>query len=155
RGDGFRVLLLGSHGQARTLREPDGARAAVSCRRLGDRSRAASPRPAGTRRCGMKSLVIAVTHVMIVASLGGKLLLDRAIRPRIWARTSPVDPNLPIRGRYVRLRIEATPAPDLGASGGDAIPVALSAEDGRLIATRAGDNATLTARVSRRAGAPS
>ncbi len=45
-------------------------------------------------------------HLLIVSSLGGKLLYDRATRPRVWVKTRPYDPNLPIRGRYVRLRLE-------------------------------------------------
>lgn len=54
-----------------------------------------------------KGVIVAALHLAIVGSLGAKLLVDRATRPRVWARTAPVDPNLPIRGRYVRLRIEA------------------------------------------------
>lgn len=53
-----------------------------------------------------KGLVVAIAHVLLVGSLGGKLLYDRVTCPRVWARTAPVDPDLPIRGRYVRLRIE-------------------------------------------------
>jgi len=56
-----------------------------------------------------KGLIVAALHVAIVASLGGKLLVDRATRPRVWTRAAPVDPNLPIRGRYVRLGLEAIP----------------------------------------------
>ena len=58
-----------------------------------------------------KGLAVAALHVAIVASLGAKLLADRATRPRVWARTAPFDPNLPIRGRYVRLRVMAIPGP--------------------------------------------
>jgi len=54
-----------------------------------------------------KGLVVAALHVAIVSSLGAKLLVDRATRPRVWARAAPFDPNLPIRGRYVSLRLEA------------------------------------------------
>jgi hypothetical protein len=53
-----------------------------------------------------KGLIVAVLHVALVASLGAKLLVDRATRPRVWARVGPVDPSLPIRGRYVQLRVE-------------------------------------------------
>ena len=60
-----------------------------------------------------KSLLVAVIHVMIVASLGAKLLIDRSTCPRVWARAAPVDPNLPIRGRYVSLRLEAVVGPGL------------------------------------------
>ena len=53
-----------------------------------------------------RGLVVALLHAAIVASLGAKLLYDRATRPRQWVHVLPVDPDLPIRGRYVRLRIE-------------------------------------------------
>ena len=55
------------------------------------------------RRAG---IALAIVHVLLVGSLGLKLLADRARLPRGWARTVPFDPNLPIRGRYVRLRLE-------------------------------------------------
>jgi hypothetical protein len=55
------------------------------------------------RRAG---IALAVVHVVLVATLGLKLLTDRARLPRGWARTVPFDPSLPIRGRYVRLRLE-------------------------------------------------
>ena len=54
-----------------------------------------------------KGVIVAVIHVALVASLGAKMLADRAMRPRVWARVVPFDPNLPIRGRYVRMAIEA------------------------------------------------
>lgn len=53
----------------------------------------------------VKGLVLAGVHVALVSSLGAKLLIDRARLPRMWLRVAPYDPNLPIRGRYVRLRI--------------------------------------------------
>jgi hypothetical protein len=53
-----------------------------------------------------KGLVLGVIHLSLVASVGGKMLYDRATRPRVWVRTGPVDPNLPIRGRYLALRLE-------------------------------------------------
>jgi hypothetical protein len=59
----------------------------------------------------MKSLAIAAIHVAIVGSLGAKYLIDRTTLPRVWVRSAPVDPNAPIRGRYVRLRLEVD-APD-------------------------------------------
>ena len=60
-----------------------------------------------------KGLVVAALHVALVASLGAKLLIDRATYPRVWVRAAPVDPELPVRGRYVSLRLEVTAAPDL------------------------------------------
>jgi len=53
-----------------------------------------------------KGLIVAALHLALVASLGGKMLADRAMRPRVWARVVPFDPDLPIRGRYVRMAIE-------------------------------------------------
>jgi hypothetical protein len=53
-----------------------------------------------------KGLLLAGIHLVLVLSLGGKLLLDRATRPRAWVKAAPVDPSLPIRGRYVSLRVE-------------------------------------------------
>jgi hypothetical protein len=52
-----------------------------------------------------RGLVLTVCHVLLVSSLGGKLLYDRATRPRVWMLCAPYDPSLPIRGRYVRLRL--------------------------------------------------
>jgi hypothetical protein len=51
-----------------------------------------------------RGLLIAALQLLIVLSLGGKLLFDRATRPRVWISVAPVDPELPIRGRYVLLR---------------------------------------------------
>lgn len=53
-----------------------------------------------------KALLLAALHVLMVAGLGGKFLYDRATRPRFWLRAVPVDPDTPIRGRYVSLRVE-------------------------------------------------
>ena len=53
-----------------------------------------------------KGLLLAALHLAIVAALGGKMALDRAVRPRVWLKASPVDPDLPIRGRYVRLQVD-------------------------------------------------
>ncbi len=61
-----------------------------------------------------KGLIVGVVHLLIVASLGAKLLYDRSTRPRVWARAAPYDPSLPIRGRYVSLQLEVQ-APDLAA----------------------------------------
>lgn len=56
-----------------------------------------------------RGLLLAGLHLALVAALGGKLLLDRAVRPRVWLKAGPVDPDAPIRGRYVRLRVEQPP----------------------------------------------
>jgi hypothetical protein len=51
-------------------------------------------------------IVIAIVHVLLVCSLGAKLIYDRHRYPRIWAKTRPYDPDLPIRGRYLSLQLE-------------------------------------------------
>jgi hypothetical protein len=50
--------------------------------------------------------LLAALHLALVAALAGKYLVDRQTLPRGWVRTQPYDPNLPIRGRYVQLRVE-------------------------------------------------
>ncbi len=52
-----------------------------------------------------KGLLVALIHVAIVLSLGLKLQYDRLTLPRVWVRTLPIDPEEPIRGRYVGLRL--------------------------------------------------
>jgi hypothetical protein len=54
-----------------------------------------------------KGLILCGVQTAMVLSIGGKMLLDRATLPRIWVRAKPYDPNGPIRGRYVRLSIDA------------------------------------------------
>lgn len=85
-----------------------------------------------------KCLVIAVVHVGLVASLGAKLLYDRATRPRVWALAAPYDPNLPIRGRYVSLQLVVEPRGILETKPGPAWQppqsVILRVEGDRLVA---------------------
>jgi len=57
-----------------------------------------------TRRSA--GLLVAAAHTVLVASLGLKLLTDRARLPHGWVRTQPFDPSTPLRGRYVRLGLE-------------------------------------------------
>jgi hypothetical protein len=82
------------------------------------------------RRAG---IALAIVHVLLVGTLGLKLLADRARLPRAWARTLPFDPNLPIRGRYVRLRLEVPLADVPGtARAGEYRKVRLRAAGDRL-----------------------
>lgn len=81
-----------------------------------------------------KGLLLALLQGGILLSLGGQLLLDRATRPRGWILTQPVDPHLPIRGRYVNLDL-LVPAPE--RVGGQAMPwsgerVVLRSEAGQV-----------------------
>jgi hypothetical protein len=53
-----------------------------------------------------QAIMVALIQVLIVCSLGAKLLYDRSTRPQVWFKTARYDPNLPIRGRYLGLQIE-------------------------------------------------
>lgn len=74
----------------------------------------------------MKGLLLAGLHLALVAGLGGKMLLDRIRCPRVWLKAAPVDPDMPIRGRYVSLQVEV-PAPT--AEFPDPLPEALLKRD--------------------------
>lgn len=84
-----------------------------------------------------KGLIVAALHIAIVCALGAKLLADRATLPRVWVEVAPYDPNLPIRGRYVRLQVKAEargfdePANQSGWDWGR-----LTVEGDRLVATQ-------------------
>jgi hypothetical protein len=58
-----------------------------------------------------KGLIVGLVQCALVLSLTGKLLYDRATRPRVWVKAAPWDPNLPIRGRYLSLQL----IPETGA----------------------------------------
>jgi len=58
-----------------------------------------------------KGLILAVFQCLLALSLSGKLLYDRSTCPRVWVKTAQWDPNLPIRGRYLALRL----VPEYGA----------------------------------------
>ena len=85
-----------------------------------------------------------MVQVLLVASLGAKLELDRARLPRVWVKTAAVDPSLPIRGRYLAVRLEVqvpnAPAVDRGSRRGQArgpgafFKAALSVRNGQLVA---------------------
>ena len=53
-----------------------------------------------------KAIAVALIQILIVSSLGAKLLYDRRTRPQAWFLTQRYDPNLPIRGRYLSLQVE-------------------------------------------------
>lgn len=93
-----------------------------------------------------RGLLLALLQGGLLLSLGGQLLLDRATRPRGWILTQPVDPHLPIRGRYVNLGL-LVPAPERPA--GQDIPwsgerVVLRSEAGQVRADLAGSTTPLS-----------
>jgi hypothetical protein len=91
-----------------------------------------------------KGIILAALQLALVASLGAKYAIDRARFPRVWVQTAAYDPDLPIRGRYlsVRLRIDADRVyAGSELSKGNAVnfwsdqrDVTLGAEGGHLVA---------------------
>lgn len=104
----------------------------------------------------VKGLLVLALHLALIGSLGAKLLIDRQIRPRVWAEVVPFDPDLPIRGRYVSLRVKATARgfPDVVEESWVRHDARLSAEDGRLIATRTEPGGGELVRIDRGEGGP-
>ena len=92
-----------------------------------------------------KGLVLAAAQLALVASLGAKYSLDRARFSRVWTQTVAYDPDMPIRGRYLRVRLrvdEASvyggtqlPNNNRGGFWGEMRDVTLSAEQGHLVAS--------------------
>ena len=60
----------------------------------------------GLRKGLRNGLLLGAIQIAIVLSLGGKLLFDRATRPRVWVLCQVYDPDLPIRGRYLSQRLQ-------------------------------------------------
>lgn len=84
------------------------------------------------RRAG---LTVAALQGSLLLLLAGQLLLDRLLEPHGWARSAPVDPELPIRGRYVTLQLQVPAAAvDSGSTS-----VGLTVTNGHLQAVPAGD----------------
>jgi hypothetical protein len=69
-----------------------------------------------------KGLILAAFQCLLALSLSGKLLYDRATCPRVWVKTAQWDPNLPIRGRYLALRlVPENGAPWYGETNGQMV----------------------------------
>ena len=56
-----------------------------------------------------RSLLVAGVHLALLLGVAGKYFLDRSHYPRQWFKAVPYDPYLPIRGRYVSLRLLGVP----------------------------------------------
>lgn len=103
----------------------------------------------------LRGLLVGLVQLALVGSLGAKLWYERATLPRVWVRCVGVDPDDPLRGRYVALRL-TVPFPTTAEPYG---PVRLHVEGTELIAERTGSNPTANwEQVSlagrERAGAP-
>jgi len=82
-----------------------------------------------------KGVIVALLQVLLVGSVGAKFVYDREAYPKAWLKTQPFDPNLPIRGRYVRLAIvvelDGKAAPQVEY---DSQQARLTVRDGSLVA---------------------
>jgi hypothetical protein len=56
-----------------------------------------------------KGIILGILQCVLCLSLTGKLLYDRATCPRVWVKTVPWDPALPVRGRYLALQLRPEP----------------------------------------------
>lgn len=56
-----------------------------------------------------KGVLLGALQCTLVLSLTGKLLYDRVTCPRLWVKTAPYDPSLPMRGRYLSLTLMPEP----------------------------------------------
>ncbi len=82
-----------------------------------------------------RALVLIALQVGLLGAMVAWMGVEQATQPRGWAPTAPVDPELPIRGRYVSLVLRV-PAPTLTTRDDDAreVRVALRVRDGRVYA---------------------
>jgi len=81
-----------------------------------------------------RGIAVAVVQCLPTLSVFGKYALDRERLPRVWAKAAPVDPNLPLRGRYLSIRLEVETAP--WPSQSYPHPGRLAIRDGRLFVDR-------------------
>jgi len=75
-----------------------------------------------------RALLLAAVQLALVLAVGAKLQYDRSTLPRAWVEAAGVDPNLPIRGRYVALNLLFEPAPGTAVTAEEHRPM-----PGRLV----------------------
>jgi hypothetical protein len=68
-----------------------------------------------------RSIALLVIQAVLVLTIAGTYLYERKVCPRVWVRTTQVDPNMPLRGRYLALRL-AVDTCDLPKSAADVLP---------------------------------
>lgn len=51
------------------------------------------------------SIVLLLIQLVIVSSIAAKYYYQRATCPRVWVKAAAYDPDLPMRGRYLSLRL--------------------------------------------------
>lgn len=96
-----------------------------------------------------RGVIVAVVQVALMGAVGGQLLYDRATLPRAWVETAGVDPDLPIRGRYVALNLLFPAAPEsaaMRAQDGGWVVGSVEVRDGEAVAVLRGLTATVETR---------
>ena len=101
-----------------------------------------------TRRAGV---VLALFQAGLLLLVGLTFWIERLTAPRLWARVQPVDPNLPIRGRYVSLRLRV-PLSGVDTSESTTQSVILQGQGDRLVAENDGDGERYAGALIRRDG---
>ena len=100
-----------------------------------------------------RGIAVAVLQCLIILSVAGKYAVDRNRLPRAWAKSAPYHPSLPLRGRYVSMRLEVDTPPAIPDANQGA---RLSIRDGRLFATpdssplRSGSSYVMIGRIAGR-----
>jgi hypothetical protein len=51
------------------------------------------------------SIALLIFQLLVVSSVAGKYLWQRWRCPRVWTRAAAIDPELPMRGRYLSLQL--------------------------------------------------
>ena len=100
------------------------------------------------RRAGV---VLALFQAGLLLLVGLTFWIERLTAPRLWALAQPVDPNLPIRGRYVSLRLRV-PLSGVETSGSTTPSVILQGQGDRLVAENDGDGERYAGALIRRDG---
>ena len=101
-----------------------------------------------TRRAGV---VLALFQAGLLLLVGFTFWIERLTAPRLWALAQPVDPNLPIRGRYVSLRLRV-PLSGVETSESTTQSVILQGQGDRLVAENDGDGERYAGALIRRDG---
>lgn len=60
-----------------------------------------------------RAVLLIVIQVLLVSTIAAKFLYERKVCPRVWTRAAQVDPDSPLRGRYLilPLRVDACGLP--------------------------------------------
>ena len=86
----------------------------------------------------LRGVLVATIQVALMGVVGAKLLYDRATLPRAWMETAGVDPDLPIRGRYVSLNLVLPAAPESPVDADSRVTCGrIALRDGKAVAVLA------------------